>query len=233
MSAVVAFFALYAAFRQMSAAVETSVADRRATAMRSLHTIELEWIRAPLAFDFPIPDTPVVTRTMGEARAAVLFGIAKTPGKRWWLSESRTFWTPENRLAYELGLRLERLGVACLFGALPLEWVLTYFGHALIEDWALAKGHVRSLRNMHRETLMGTRQIRRRHAEWLSLIACLWVDAQSQSRMRSSRKRRICARVQELMAIDVDVMSPEVRRQVRALIKSPSGAMTSVRGLRT
>lgn len=158
MSIVVALLAVLGAYRQMEAATRSAAAAQRSNALMSIQTIELEWIRAPLNFAYPLGRTRRVTRVMNEARTSALGDVREPARRRRWIQRSLDLWSPENRLAYELGLRLERLGVSCFFGVVSSAWALAYFGSALAEDWALAKAATRA----RRPPLVGIRRCKSR-----------------------------------------------------------------------
>jgi hypothetical protein len=82
----------------------------------------------------------------------------------------------ENHLAFELGVALERLGIAVFTGVVPVQVFLALAADQVLEDWILCRGWIRSYQKKHRVTdATGMVTFHRRHAEWLVLLSALWM----------------------------------------------------------
>ncbi|MBI5296598.1 MAG: hypothetical protein HY869_14060 [Chloroflexi bacterium] len=113
---------------------------------------------------------------------------AKTHGWKQF-SENPTLWNEESRVdkrntwqnatAFEIGVALERLGAAAFSGLLPLQLLLALYGDSIVDDWLLCRSWIVSYRE--RESQIKNKQeisFYRRHAEWLALVAAVWLNNQ-------------------------------------------------------
>lgn len=80
----------------------------------------------------------------------------------------------ENRLAYELSLALDEIGVMVMTGSLPLGAVIELAGIQILEDWTICRELVK--KRIRRENPVSLKSedanepLHRVHAEWLAMI---------------------------------------------------------------
>lgn len=83
------------------------------------------------------------------------------------------------RVADEIAHSLQHLGLSVFTGVVPLKLLLASNGDGLILDWLVVKNMVDDLRRSKGMYSMlvksETVYARRRHAEWLALVAFLWL----------------------------------------------------------
>lgn len=83
----------------------------------------------------------------------------------------------ENVLAYELGIALNRIGIAVLTGVVPAGFFVTIAADQVLDDWALCREWVISYRQRESTRLQDVgAHFHRRHAEWLFLLCTLWMQ---------------------------------------------------------
>ena len=82
----------------------------------------------------------------------------------------------ENRLAYELSIALERIGIAVFTGVVPARFFLALAADQVIDDWMLCQNWITKYRESEsvKDPKFGV-YYHRRHAEWLFLLCVLWM----------------------------------------------------------
>lgn len=134
--------------------------------------------------------------------------------------------TVENRLAYEMTVAIERVGIMVLAGAIPLMLVLAQCAGKIIEDWATCVVLIEDIRGP--ETGMPTgeyRPWRRRHGEWLACVASMYLDATSPNhewRVLAEQalgdRDEIRRKERRLRLAERDLMPPATRRSIARLV---------------
>ena len=82
---------------------------------------------------------------------------------------------PTNVHSYKLTLYLQQAGVNCLLSASTLNFLL-FNAPQIVRDWVLVADHINNLRSTNLWTL-DTIPFRRRHGEWLALMAYIWLKS--------------------------------------------------------
>lgn len=82
---------------------------------------------------------------------------------------------PTNVHSYKLTLSLQQAGVNCLLSASTLNFLL-FNAPQIVRDWVLVADHINNLRSTNLWTL-DTIPFRRRHGEWLALMAYIWLKS--------------------------------------------------------
>lgn len=83
----------------------------------------------------------------------------------------------ENRLAYELSIAMERVGIAVFTGVVPAGFFLALAADQVLDDWMLCEDWVTNYRKSEsaRDPKVGV-YFHRRHGEWLFLLSALWME---------------------------------------------------------
>jgi len=82
----------------------------------------------------------------------------------------------ENKLAFELSIALERLGIAIFSGSIPLRFLLLIAADQLLEDWTICLPWVMLYRQKQKTVNTDSRiPFHRRYAELLVLLAAIWM----------------------------------------------------------
>jgi hypothetical protein len=173
------FLALAAAVIATGAAVAAYLFTRNASGIAADAYSLLEELylsrRLSVVGDLSINGT-TVTALRAAKEAAKAHRRSDSAG---WARDATTLGTWQNKFCYELSIALERLGAAVFTGVVPSRLVLCVASDQLIEDWLLLSDFIEA----HRRRPGGaTRELRgekldyhRRHAEWLALLAGLWM----------------------------------------------------------
>jgi hypothetical protein len=89
----------------------------------------------------------------------------------------------QNQVAFETAWALNSLGTFAFAGCLPLPNLLALAADTIIDDWLLCRSWVRSYREDEGDTepsgttvMQTTRFLHRWQAEWLTLVAVLWLE---------------------------------------------------------
>lgn len=88
----------------------------------------------------------------------------------------------QNKVAYELADVLESFGVAAFTGTMGVSMTLAIVGDVIVDGWVLCHSWVGSYREREgvksriESEVVPLVYYHRRHAEWLSLIATLWMS---------------------------------------------------------
>jgi hypothetical protein len=135
----------------------------------------------------------------------------------------------QNAVAHETAWVLEHLGAAVFSGALPLRLTLAISAGGIVNDWLLCRSWVRSYREeanaVSKLRATGTRTVNfnRRHAEWLALVATLWMRTSwhyPQADVVADRYGGIdnlADHLRDLSRADKGLMPARVRDDVKAL----------------
>jgi hypothetical protein len=130
-----------------------------------------------------------------------------------------------NRVAFELSVALERLGVAVATGVVPLRFLLPLAAGQILDDWRICKPWV----DFHRdnEPVFESRTaipFQRRHAEWLALLCAVWMTRIYTGCKPLSAFQRVYGTGREIAAIfryrcqqERAIIDPSVRRDIRKL----------------
>lgn len=140
--------------------------------------------------------------------------------------------TPQNAIAYETAIALEMLGIAAFTGLIPLRLLLPEIGDVIIDDFLLSLSWIRSYQALQ-NTYSSVGQtlkvpMHRRHAEWLALIAGLWMSKHWKSYEGVSKLQQVYKDVENMrewvVAIsnaDGNLMPKNVRDDLRDLVDIP------------
>lgn len=94
---------------------------------------------------------------------------------------TETSWPWENQIAYHTADSLQNLGLSVISGSVPAGLVLISVSDSIIDDWLICKDWIKSYRDVesvHRldsTEELGFTSFHRRHAEWIVLLAVLWM----------------------------------------------------------
>jgi hypothetical protein len=131
--------------------------------------------------------------------------------------------TWENKLAFEVSIALERVGVAAFSGALPLRFLLPLAADQILEDWTYCAAWVDDYRQRQR-TFDGTTPFHRRYAEWLVLASAVWMARHYENYRplkevedRFGGRPSVQKRLLDRSSAERDTMEPSVRSEMRAL----------------
>lgn len=136
------------------------------------------------------------------------------------------FGTLENRLAYEMSVAIERVGIMVLAGAIPLPLVLALCAGKIVEDWASCEPLVKKIRSTETGALSELSQPwRRRHGEWLACVASMYLDATApnhewhqKAEQALGDRTEVRRKEQVLRLAEKELMPPATRRRLRRLI---------------
>ena len=78
-----------------------------------------------------------------------------------------------NRVAYELAIALERIGISVFTGPIPANVFVALAADQVLEDWLLCRAWIKEYQS--ESPMAGGVAFHRRHAEWLALLAALWM----------------------------------------------------------
>lgn len=81
----------------------------------------------------------------------------------------------QNKISYEIGISLERVGIATFSGAIPLSIVFALLADQIIDDWIICHTWVANHRQKEMSLTPTNIPFHRRHAEWLSILCALWM----------------------------------------------------------
>lgn len=130
-----------------------------------------------------------------------------------------------NKVAFELSVALERLGVAVATGVVPLRFLLPLAAGQILDDWRICKPWV----DFHRqnEPLFESQTaipFQRRHAEWLALLCAVWMNRAYAGCKPLIAFQQVYGTGREIDAIfryrcqqQREIIDPAVRRDIRTL----------------
>jgi hypothetical protein len=157
----------------------------------------------------------------------------ENPGQ-WRQNCSSTNTSRNQTVANEISHSLQHLGLAAFVGTVPLSLLLINIGDSLVLDWLIIKHVIDEYRQQGKvySTQVAPRVIyaKRRHAEWLSLIAFLWIaknwhyEEQSGQALNSiigegyyDSISEIEQQVRDITTADRSILSAETKREVKRL----------------
>jgi len=84
----------------------------------------------------------------------------------------------ENRIAFELGIAMEHIGIAIFAGEIDAKFFLGMAADQVLEDWPLWEAWIQTYREHNPELMHRNGHVRyhRRHAEWLVMLSALWMN---------------------------------------------------------
>lgn len=230
LSADIALYAAVSSARSARAAERSAARQREAYDLAALRELILSEY---LEREFKATEAPVI-----DGREVNILRDAKTEAMRQYEQDTRQWdqasdlsnqgaW--QNRVAFETAWVLEHLGIAAFTGMVPLRVLLGLVGDAVIDDWLLCRSWVKSYReSQHAISQIGTSDTpnahyHRRHAEWLALVATIWMS-QHWSYPNCDRLARWYGGIQNLSAVvrslshaDGALIPDVVREDVRLL----------------
>ena len=141
-----------------------------------------------------------------------------------WTTEVVKFGTWQNRLAFEVSIALERLGVAAFSGSLSLRLLLPLAADQILEDWTYCAPWVARYRTVQR-TYQGSVPFHRRYAEWLVLVAAVWMQRHypnytplKEVHHLFGGHQAIEKRLVDQSAQEADTLDPHARHELRLLL---------------
>lgn len=181
-SLAVSLVSLWVSYRRTRTA-ERSLAEQTAGSARAaiIGSIVREYLEREFKATQPPEINGRVVRALREVRQHAKKEYEQNPGE--WDKASRRSnrgaW--QNAVAFEIAWVLEHLGATAFSGALPLRIALAVVGDVVIDDWVLCRSWVKSYRedekaiSQMQTTRTSSASYHRRHAEWLALVASLWM----------------------------------------------------------
>jgi hypothetical protein len=219
-TAVYAFltYLIARANRKAVAAMRDQIALSRASLAAT--ALEQLVIRQYLDRTFSATDAPeILGRRVATVREAKLKARQHLRNEDW-EERSQSEDTPQNKIAFELSIALERVGVAVFTGIVPVRFLLSLAADQVVDDWFLCRAWIESYRT--RQGISGTLPYHRRHAEWLVLLCRLWMHHhypvyKSLSRFTTdveADRRRFF----EMSTAESDLMPDHVKHDIESLV---------------
>lgn len=124
-----------------------------------------------------IPTGEGETKEVVSVREAKYYALKIDPED--WATESLKVGTWQNKVAFEIGISLQRLGSLAFFGAIPIGWLLHLNSDQIIDDWLLCRAWIKDYQDKQQTSLVKwtiETPFHRRHAEWIALAASIWMS---------------------------------------------------------
>lgn len=224
-TAALGVMAVTVARQQAKTAEQSAQAANSELELKTLDMAEKHWFRGVIAARLgdllsPRAGRPITTRE--EARSSALQEYERDPERWRALAGSEEPW---DRYAYDVARRMDHAGVASFMGAASLRTLLALLGSTIAEDWVTAGDHVEAIRANRGEPV--DRPVRRRHAEWLGLVALCWAASREPQHQFLSRwagerypggRRDVADRIRLLMAVEPEMIGSQTARELRTLL---------------
>lgn len=132
----------------------------------------------------------------------------------------------ENKLAFELSVALERIGIAVFSGALPISILLPLMADQIIDDWILCYQWIKSYREQERiYDAQAKIPFHRRHAEWVVILSTLWMyknypkyEPLSIFAEKIVSKDELLPRFLDLCKSEVDILDSFTKRDIKKVL---------------
>ncbi len=224
-TAALGVMAVTVAWQQAKVEELAARAARSQLELRTLDLAERQWFRGPID-----PSLGVVLNegrhepitTIEDARSSALRAYERNP-ERWSAISGRgQHWGP---YVYDVARRLEHAGLASFMGAASLRTLLALLGSTVAEDWITAERHVTELRRIKGESAQAP--VRRRHAEWLGLVALCWAASREPehrllgdwAKVRYPDGRsEVASRIRLLIALEPEMLGRQTAEELRKLV---------------
>lgn len=215
-TAALGVMAVTVAWQQAKVEERTAQAAQSKLELWTLDTAERRWFRGPI--DGPLGQRltdflghPI--NTLKEARANAL-ALYEQNLEMWQKTSAKDeAW---GQYVYDVARRMDHAGVASFMGAASLRTLLSLLGSTIAEDWVTAEAHVEAIRRATGEPV--DRPVRRRHAEWLGLVALCWAASREPQHRLLSRwagerfpggRRDVADRIRLLNAVEPDMIGSQ------------------------
>jgi hypothetical protein len=224
--------ALMVAWLALRTSREAARIAGRAFARAALHDVILKsFIERPFVDGtgdrkVPVYDRPVTSLRQAKVAAR---GRIKTDPKTWAAHSviKRTDrW--ENRVAYETADALTLFGLAVFTGMIPLNEAMANVADVVVDDWMICAAWVNSYRqqeNVKKNVSDEDVHYHRRHAEWVYLVARLWLDANKWHYPdvyslpdQFLDLKEVRRRLELLYKADESIMPPDVKAGINELL---------------
>jgi len=212
---------------------EHSLEEQRASSARAaiIDYIVREYLEREFKMTQPPAIHGKIVRSLREAKQHARKEYEQNPEKWDKASRRSNLGAWQNAVAFETAWVLENLGATVFSGALPLGIALAIVGDVVIDDWILCRSWV----NSYREDEKAISQVQtthtpgvhyhRRHAEWLALIATLWMTRHWRYPNCDliadwyGGKQNLPQKIRALSRADGALMPQTVRHEVKSLTK--------------
>ena len=130
----------------------------------------------------------------------------------------------QNKLAFELSIALERIGIAVFTGVVPANVFLALAADQVLDDWSLCEAWVENhqMKEDARDPEFGV-HFHRRHAEWLFLFSALWMcqtfPKYPPLAKASDKRPRLKEDFLKLTSLESSLMPPLVRTKIAEMLK--------------
>jgi hypothetical protein len=242
-AAGVAITAAVVAWRALLTSREALRVTSRTFARTALHEVVLKSFTERPFVDgtgdrkVPLYDRPVVNLRYAKTAARDLM---KNAPERWVAHSDisrRDRW--ENSVAFETADALTQFGFAVFTGMIPLNEAMANVADVVVDDWMICHAWVKSYHRQERvKKNVGNEDVdyHRRHAEWIFLVARLWLDRNRwhypdlyalKDRLPDAATAR--RRLELINEADMSIIPPDVRREVDMLLGKPASKLSTLR----
>jgi hypothetical protein len=136
------------------------------------------------------------------------------------------------RTVHEMGHSLQQLGLSAFLGAVPLTLVFAVAGDNIALDWLIVRPYIAQLNE--KESIVSRKNTyapvfaRRRHAEWVTTLAYLWLNANWDCRnlhggvlqrmYEQVPKGEMIKRVEDITHADAELFTASTANSIKRLI---------------